>query len=105
MNNLALADRLAVCRGGESHMVPEVGLFGVSRPGVAAIDLTGVEANLAGVPSEAPNLSAYLPLFSCTWDSCSMPPETEPRNVFLLNGDATVDGLLVLVVAGQVEDL
>ena len=70
MNNLALADRLAVFRGGVSHTVADIGLWGVSRFGVPAIDLTGVEANLAGVPSVTPNLSATsLLLFSCTWDS------------------------------------
>jgi hypothetical protein len=85
-------------------MVPEVGLFGVSRPGVAAINLTGVETNLAGVPSEAPNLGATsLPPFS-------VPPETELGTDFLLDGDEAADsafasGLVVLAVPRLFKDL
>jgi len=68
---------------------------------VAAISLTGVEANLTGVPSEAPNPRATsLPQLSCTWDSAN----------FLLNGDEAVDspfttGLVMLSVEEEVEDL
>jgi hypothetical protein len=52
VNNLARAVFFAIVRGGVPQPAAKIGLFGVLRSGVDAINLTGVEAYLAGVQSE-----------------------------------------------------
>jgi hypothetical protein len=118
VNNLARADLFTIFRGGVSSPVAEIGLFGVLRAGVDAINLIGVETNFAGVPSETADLDT-TPLSSShnTWSLVAfdvtstqrLPEASLPTKEFLLNGDGTMDstfttGLTVLTVAALTED-
>jgi hypothetical protein len=88
--------QLIICIKGRcvTNTVAEIGLFGVSRHGVADINLTSVEPNLVGgVPSEAPNMSAtslpHLTLALGNHDPFLQKRSWAPK--FLLNGDEAID--------------